>query len=176
MDPGIADAVLSLAARRGDAAMYADYQRRFESAEVPAVRRRFLGALGAFEDRALETRTLEYMLSDKVRPTEILQLLRGMEGRDEAFADRMFRWITEHYTQLAGRLPPPSLRFMPLLGSGCSAERFAATRGFFGDPERAVPGAEQTLARVGDQVNTCLSLREREGERVTRYMRGFTIN
>ena len=34
----------------------------------------------------------------------------------------------------------------------------------------------KTLERVGDNVHTCLSLREREGERVNRYMRGFATN
>jgi alanyl aminopeptidase len=63
-----------------------------------------------------------------------------------------------------------------MTGMGCSAERLAATTAFFRDPQRAIPGVEQTLSRVSDGVNTCLSLREREGERVNRYMRGFTIN
>lgn len=63
-----------------------------------------------------------------------------------------------------------------MVGAGCSKERLTATQAFFGDPARGIPGVDQTLARVGDIVNTCLSLREREGERVNRYMRGFTIN
>jgi hypothetical protein len=63
-----------------------------------------------------------------------------------------------------------------MMGAGCSAERLAASKAFFGDPQRAVPGVDQTMERVSDIVNTCLSLREREGERVNRYMRGFTIN
>jgi len=176
VDPGIADAVVSLAAKQGDAAMFEDYQRRFESTEVPAIRRRFLSALGAFEAPELEARALDYMLSDKVRPTDMFIMMRGMDGRDEAFANRMFKWMMEHYPQIAERVPPPALRFLPMMGSGCSKERFEAAQAFFGDPKRAVPGADQTLQRVSDIVSTCLSLREREGERVNRYMRGFTIN
>ena len=176
VDPGIADAVVSLAARKGDVALYDDYQRRVEATEVPAIRRRFLSALGAFEAPELEARTLDYMLSDKVRPTEMFVIMQGAANRDEAYANRMFQWMTANYPKLAERVPPPALRFLPMMGSGCSAERLAATQAFFGDPQRAVPGAEQTLKRVSDLVNTCLSLREREGERVNRYMRGFTIN
>ncbi len=176
VDPGIADAVLSLAAKKGDAAMFDDYQRRVEATEVPAIRRRFLGALGAFEAPELEARALDYMLSDKVRPTEMFIIMQGASGRDEAFANRMFKWMMDHYPKIAERVPPPALRFLPMMGSGCSAERFAATQKFFEDPQRAVPGVDQTLNRVGDMVNTCISLREREGERVNRYMRGFTIN
>jgi alanyl aminopeptidase len=176
VDPGIAGSVLSLAARRGGAELFAEYQRRFETSEVPAIRRQFLAALGAFEDQALEARALEYMLSDKVRPTEMFVLMQGGGERDEAFAGRMFEWVQRNWARLAERLPPPALRFMPMMGSGCSAERLAATRAFFAEPGRAVPGVDQTLERVGDLVHTCLSLREREGERVVRYMRGFTTN
>jgi len=176
VDPGIADAVVSLAAKGGDAAMFDDYQRRVEATEIPAIRNRFLTALGAFEAPPLEARALEYMLSDKVRPTEMFIIMRGMGNRDEAFANRMFQWMMEHYPKIAERVPPPALRFLPMMGSGCSSERLAAAKTFFGDPQRAVPGVAQTLERVSDMVNTCLSLREREGERVNRYMRGFTIN
>jgi hypothetical protein len=175
VDPGIADAVVSLAARRGDAAMFDDYVRRLEAADVPAIRRRFLAALGAFEDEALTARALDYSLSDRVRPTEMFTVMQGMGSRDEAHAERMFRWMTTNYDRLAQRLPPPALRFMPLMGSGCSEERLAATRAFFTDPQRAIPGVEKTLERVSDNVRTCRSLRDREGARVTAYMRGFAI-
>jgi aminopeptidase N len=176
VDPGIADAVVSLAAKNGDAALFDDYQRRLEATEVPAIRTRFLTALGAFEARPLEARALEYMLSDNVRPTEMFVIMRGMGNRDEAFSNRLFHWMMDHYPKIAERVPPPALRFLPMMGAGCSAERLAASKAFFGDPQRAVPGVDQTMERVSDIVNTCLSLREREGERVNRYMRGFTIN
>ncbi len=175
IEPGIADAVVSLAARTGDAAMYDDFVRRVESSDVPAVRRRFLGALGAFEDSTLAARTLDYMLSDKVRPTEMSVILQGGGRRSEAQSERMFRWMTTNYDRLAQRLPPPAMRFMPMMGSGCSAERLAATEAFFGDPARAMPGIESMLERVRDNVHNCRSLRERESARVTAYMRGFMV-
>lgn len=175
VEPGLADAVVSLAARTGDAVLYDDYVRRLESTAVPAVRRRFLGALGAFESPELVSRSLEYMLSDKVRPTEMSLIMMGGGRRSEAQSERMFQWMTAHYDQLAQRLPPPAMRFMPMMGSGCSAERLAATEAFFGDPVRAMPGIDKMLERVRDNVNGCLSLRERESARVTAYMRGFMV-
>jgi len=176
IDPGIADAVVSLAAKKGDARLFDEYIRRLEATEVPAIRRRFLGALGAFEEPALQTRTLDYALSEKVRPTETFTILQGFGQRNEATGEAMFRWMMSHYEQIASRVPPPALRFLPLFASGCSEERLKAATAFFGDPSRAAPGVEQTLERVGDNVHTCISLREREGERVSSYMRGFAIN
>jgi alanyl aminopeptidase len=176
VDPGIADAVVSLAAKRGDAAMFAEYQRRLEATDVPAIRRRFLSALGAFEDTALTAKALEYSLSEKVRPTETFEILRGMGQRNEAAAARIFQWMMANYDRISSRVPPPALRFLPMFASGCNAERLAAATAFFGDPKREAPGMDKTLERVGDNVRTCLSLREREGERVNTYMRGFATN
>ena len=176
VDQGIADAALSLAAKHGDAALFETYRKRYESAEVPAIRRRFLSALGAFDDTALTTRALQYMLTDAVRPTEMFTVLRGFRERDEAAGAQLFQWMTANYAQIAARVPPPALRFMPLMGSGCSAERLAATQAFFADPARDAPGMSASLDRVRDQVNTCISLRTRDGDRVARYMRGFATN
>jgi len=106
----------------------------------------------------------------------MFDILRGMGMRDEATAARMFQWMMSHYDEIAARVPPPALRFMPMFASGCNAERLAAADAFFGDPKRAAPGMDKTLERVGDNVHTCLSLREREGEHVSSYMRGFALN
>jgi alanyl aminopeptidase len=176
VDPGIADAVVSLAAKKGDAKLFDEYVRRLEVTEVPAIRRRFLSALGAFEDTALTARALEYSLSEKVRPTETFEILRGMGQRNEAVAARTFQWMMANYDRIASRVPPPALRFLPLFASGCNAERLSVATAFFSDPKREAPGMDKTLERVGDNVHTCLSLREREGEHVNTYMRGFAIN
>ena len=111
-----------------------------------------------------------------MRPTETFIIMQGLGGRDENTGERMFKWMMAHYEQLSARIPPPALRFMPMIGSGCSEARLAATKEFFSDPKRAVPGVEKTLGRVSDNVHTCISLRDREGARVTEFMRGFSIH
>ena len=173
VDPGVVDAVLELAARKGDAAMFDDFQRRYQGATVPLLRRRWLSTLGAFEDPALEAKALEYMLSDAVPATEGMSLMRGFGGKGEAAGGRLFAWMTANYPRIAARVPPPFLRFMPMMGSGCSEERLKATQAFFSDPARAVPGVEQTLERVSDTVHGCLSLREREGRSVSEFLRSL---
>ncbi|HEV2106032.1 MAG TPA: M1 family aminopeptidase, partial [Candidatus Eisenbacteria bacterium] len=170
VDPGLAEATLGLAARHGDAAMFDDLQRRFESADVPAFRSRYLTALGAFADTTLEARALAFALTDAVRPTETFAILRGAGARSEAAGARLYAWMTAHYDEIARRVPPPALRFMPLMAGGCSAERLAAAEAFFGDPARAFPGIETTLERLRDGVHACVGLREREGPAAWRYL------
>ena len=170
VDPGVVDAVLQLSARRGDAAMFADFQKRYERSTVPLLRNRWLGAIGAFEDPALELRALDYMVSDAVSPTEGFVIMRSFAGKTEASGQRLFEWLMTHYDKIAARVPPPSLRFLPMMASGCSEERLQATQAFYSDPARAVPGVEKTLERVADQVHGCLSLREREGKSVSEFL------
>ena len=159
-----------LTARRGDAAMFTDFQQRFERSTVPLLRSRWLGTLGSFEDPALEVRALEYMVSDKVPPTEGFSIMRGFAGKTEAASHRLADWMMANYDKIASRVPPPMLRFMPMMGSGCSEERLKATQAFYADPARAVPGVDKTLERVADQVHGCLSLREREGKAVSEFL------
>jgi alanyl aminopeptidase len=173
VDPSVVDAVLGLHARHGDAVMFDELQRRFERATVPQMRRRYLGALGAFEDTALARRALDYGLTKAVRPTESMGTFRVFGPRSDAENARMFAWVTEHYTELAKRLPPPALRFLPMMGSGCSEERLRAAEAFFGDPARALPGIDKSLARIADGVHECRSLREREGAAVEQYLRSL---
>jgi alanyl aminopeptidase len=170
VDPGVVDAVLQLTARRGDAAMFTDFQQRYERSTVPLLRTRWLGTLGSFEDPALEVRALEYMVSDKVPPTEGFSIMRGFAGKTEAASHRLADWMMANYDKIASRVPPPMLRFMPMMGSGCSEERLKATQAFYADPARAVPGVDKTLERVADQVHGCLSLREREGKAVSEFL------
>jgi ERAP1-like C-terminal domain len=173
VDPGVVDAVLQLTARKGDLAMFTDFQRRYESATVPLLRGRWLGTLGSFEDPALETRALEYMVSEKVPATEGMQIMRGFAGKPEAASQRLVDWMMANYDRIAARVPPPMLRFMPMMGSGCSEERLKATQAFYSDPARAVPGVDKTLERVADQVHGCISLREREGKAVSEFLRSL---
>ncbi len=173
VDPGIVDAVLDLAAARGDGAMFTELQHRYESSTVPLLRRRYLATLGAFEDPALEARALDYILSDAVPVTEGMMIMRGFGGKDEAAGARLFQWMTANYDRLASRLPPPALRFLPMMGSGCSQERLAATQAFFSEPAHAIPGVEKTLERVADMVHGCISLRDREGAAVGGYLRSL---
>ena len=173
VDPGVVDDVLAIAASRGDARLFEQLQRRAEDATVPAQRRRFLSTLGGFQDPALEVRALEYMLSEGVRPTESFQIMQAWQGKDEEAGKRMRDWLYDHYEPFSQKLPPPALRFAPMmLGGGCSHQQFDRMKQFLSDPEHFVTGMDRTMAQTLDGVVDCVGLREREGEAVRRYLQG----
>ncbi len=168
VDPSLAGVALDLAAIGGGRELFDEYKKRFESAEAPTERQRFLGALGAFDDPELRRAAYDYALEGPLRPNEIFTV---GSANDAAGRDLGFRWMTESWDQLMERIPPAFASFMPFFASGCSAERLEKARAFFAEPEHQGPATAKQLAQVGEQVADCVRLREREGEAVARYLR-----
>jgi alanyl aminopeptidase len=170
IDVTIAGAVLAVSASDGTAEMFKEYQQKAETTKVPAERSRYLSALGKFDDPKLQDAVLDYALTDKVRPTEMFQVVSGMFDT-EAGRDKLYAWITKNYDRLAGRMPPEFVAYMPYFVTGCSEQRLDAARKFFAVPAHNVDGTDANLAKVSDTITDCLNLREREGKAVAGYLR-----
>jgi alanyl aminopeptidase len=169
VDPALAETALQLSALRGDRALWEDYRERFETARTPNERSRYLSALGEFADSLLVEENLRYSLAGPLRAQEVLQLTRPLDDSERG-RDRLYRWLTENYSEIVARIPPPRAPFLPRMAGGCELERVEAAREFFGDPERMLPGTAETLAKVSDQVKDCAGLRQREGAAVAVHL------
>jgi alanyl aminopeptidase len=168
VDPSLAEKAIQLSAIRGDAALFDRYRARFETATVPADRRRFLSALGNFRDPALADRARAYVFEGPLRPQEVLSIPR-IQAMIPTEAGKVYAWMTEHYADLAARIPADFMVFMPYFAEGCSSERVAAAKTFFAEPEHAPPGTSKELSRVAESVGDCVTLDSREGASVRRY-------
>jgi alanyl aminopeptidase len=171
-DPALLTPALQLAAAHGDRALFGEFQKRFEAAKVPAERNRYLAALAAFEDPALIDEALKYSLTPALRPQEVLVVTFSLTQRG-SHLDTAMQWVTSNYDVIAGRVPPVVLPFLVYAGGGCSAERLATARTFFGDPRHQAPGTDKELAKLSEAVKDCLALRAREGAGVKTYLTGF---
>lgn len=172
VDASIVGAALGVAALDGDREEYEMFRSKYEAAKVPTEKNRYLGALGRFEDPALQDETLAYVLTDKVRPTDMWQVVGGL-FRTEQGRERVYQWLTRNYTVLAARVPPEFTSYFPYFVSGCSEQRLEAARKFFADPAHQVDGTEASLTKVSDQISDCVNLREREGAAVAAYLRSL---
>ncbi len=170
VDATIAGAVLGVAASEGTRDEFLAYQQKFETTKVPAERSRYLSAMSKFDDPKLQDAILDYALTEKVRPMEMFQAVGGMFD-SEAGRDKLYAWMTKNYTQLANRMPPEFVAYLPYLATGCSAQRLDAARKFFGTPAHSVDGTDATLAKVGDTITDCVNLRDREGKSVAGYLK-----
>lgn len=169
VDPTLIEFALHGAAARGDRALWDTYKTRFETAKTSTDRSRFLFSLGTFKDSALVAATLDYQLDGPLRPQELLRPTMAL-GRSTQFEELVWRWMTEHYDALAGRLPPAFRHFLAFFASGCDAQRFAVAKAFFLEPSHNAPGTEETLKQVEASTRDCVSQREREGARVRQFL------
>ena len=172
VDPALAGLALGLAAKDGDLDRFETYRRRFEESNSPLHRGRFLAALGAFDDPAVQARALEYALEGPLRPTELFTIPGGVADSPGG-GDRLFAWFLSHYDAFAERMPPEFVAFLPGIAGGCSAERLERAREFFAEPEHRVEGTDVQMAKTAEQVMDCVHLRQREGDAVAAYLRGL---
>ena len=105
LDPNLADSVVNLAARRGDASLLDRFLAAAKAAETPQERRRFLMALGEFQERDLVERTLVLSLTDAVGTQDVAILLSRMLANPSA-GERTWEFMKKRWAALCRRMPP----------------------------------------------------------------------
>jgi alanyl aminopeptidase len=177
----LVDQAIVLGVRRGDAAMFEDYRRRFETAATPNDRALYLGGLGSFRDPDVRASALDYALKGPLRPQETQAIPAAMSenglspatsrgGGGSEYPDEVMKWVLAHWDELVAKMPPNFASRNLRLTSGCSQERRAQLQQFFSDPKRSDPGVQATLRRMSDAMEECSSLHDREAERVERWL------
>jgi alanyl aminopeptidase len=173
IDPSLAGVSIYNYAKDGDGTLFEEFKSRFENAKIPAVRSRFLWALGQFRDSALIDQALDYTLKGQLYPQEIFSIPFGISGISEKHDHFVFDWFIDNYDVLLSKIPKAYASRMVFIAGGCSKEKLKIAREFFTDEARLAEGTHEQLARVAAQVNDCVNLRAREGESVAEYLRNF---
>lgn len=105
LEPNLADAVATMAARVGDGARFDALLSAAGRAATPQERRRFLMALGDFRGRAEVDRMLGLVLTDAVQTQDVVILLgRALANRDAR--ERTWAFVKRRWSALQKRLPP----------------------------------------------------------------------
>jgi len=106
IDPNLASAIVGIAARHGNAALYQRYlEHKRAAAGDPEDEQRFLFGLTAFEEPDLVQRTLALTLTDEVRPQDRAHLYARLLGTRAA---RCAAWhfVRDRWAELTARLDP----------------------------------------------------------------------
>jgi puromycin-sensitive aminopeptidase len=105
IDANLADAVVSLGARMGDAALH----RRFVDAAMTSAsaqeKRRFLLALGDFQNEKLIDRTLTFALTSAVATQDVAFLLMRLFA-NRAARERTWAFMVRRWDRIRKRVPP----------------------------------------------------------------------
>ena len=105
LDANLADAVVSLAARDGDARLHERFWRAAQAARTPQDGRRFLLALGEFRAPRLVARTLALCLTPAVATQDVVLLLARSMANPAAGA-ATWAFVQRRWSALRRRMPP----------------------------------------------------------------------
>ncbi|BDF96447.1 M1 family metallopeptidase [Pseudoalteromonas sp. KAN5] len=171
VDPYLASTYLNLAAFHGDQHLLDAYINTFKTTKDPQVRTKMLAAMSYFGSAELQTKVLNYSLTDDVTASDMRTIMSGQmysKPRESLFIN----WVYENYDKVAANLPPffvPNLPYFTT--SGCSASSLAKTQSFFMDKIADEPGYARTLSKLEESVNNCISLKERELASVNSFLK-----
>ncbi|HXV36679.1 MAG TPA: M1 family metallopeptidase [Myxococcota bacterium] len=172
IDANLADAVVALAARAGDARL----QRRYCDAALHAPsaqeRRRFLLALGDFRAPQRIDETLRFALSDSVATQDVAFVLVRLLANPAA-RERSWAFIARHWTRVRSRVPPhlcsQLIEATPALLTG--AYRRSVARFFRAHP---VPTGERALRQALERFDWYLGFRARAARDLERWLARVT--
>ncbi len=105
IDANLADAVVALGARVGNAALHRRFVAAAESSASAQEKRRFLLALGDFRDQKLIDRTLRFALTDAVATQDVAFLFVRLFANPAA-RERTWAFMVRHWTRVRSRVPP----------------------------------------------------------------------
>ncbi len=160
VDPPVVAAVVTVAAATGGEERYEQFVERFREADTPQDQLRYLYALADFDDEALMTRTLDFLLGPEVRtqnaPYALARCILNRERGDQAW-----RFVREHWDHANTAFPNASIvRMVDPVKTLTRPEQQADVAGFFA--EHGIPQAAKTLQQVLERQRVNVSLRERE--------------
>jgi len=152
--------VVPIAARNGDAELFDGFMAAIARAKTPVARRRALGALGYFNDPALQERAMAMFLTDDVRSSEFWSVFGPMFSSDETY-ERMWTWFTANYDAVMTKLGPMSARGIVGVGRGfCDEEGKQKVLEFFNDElVQANSGMERNRSLVLESIDSCMTMR-----------------
>ena len=105
LEPNLADSVVAIAARHGDAARYEKLRRAVAEAGTPQERRRFQLALADFGPAALVDRTLAMTLKDDVSTQDVGLVFMRLFANERA-RERTWGFVKKSWDKVSKRLPP----------------------------------------------------------------------
>jgi hypothetical protein len=129
--------------------------------------------LGAFEDRKILSRALDYSLSGPPGPTDFMMIPFTAAGIKENRAI-IFDWAVKNYESIASKTFPEMLAYLyPGLTDVGSDSLLSRARDFFSDPKRKNQTLEIRLNKAADKIATVTRVREKEGGSVRDFLKQY---
>ncbi|MCC7417049.1 MAG: M1 family metallopeptidase [Acidobacteria bacterium] len=160
LDPTSASAIVNIAARQGDAALFDALVKAADAAVSPQEHYRYLYALSSFSDPGLVDRGLQLALSPDMKSQDTsLYLARFLGGANNA---RAWAWVKANWPALEPKIAifGGDTRIVSALSSFCDTAMRDDVEAFF--TAHPLPAAARALNQTVEQINSCIALREQQ--------------
>jgi len=169
VDPNLYGTVVTLAAIKGDAALFDAYQAQLKKAKSPAEYYRYLYALTEFRDPALVQRGLEMLLSPEMRnqdaPHYLSAFFNVTDSQAAAWDFTKKRWadLQHHWTTWGGGTVVNGTH------SFCDSELRNDVRTFF--TTHKVVASERGLKQSLERIDYCIDLRTQQSPKLATWLK-----
>jgi aminopeptidase N/puromycin-sensitive aminopeptidase len=169
LEPTAASAIVGVAARHGDAALWEALHRAAESASSPAERDRYLYALPQFEEPALVDRGLALVLGNEIKSQDTVLYLSRFLTNPSVNA-RAWTFVKQRWTELEPRITifGGDVNLVESLGAFCDASTRNDLRRFF--MAHPLPSAARALDQAVESINACIALHDRQAGSVASWL------
>ncbi|HVW06576.1 MAG TPA: M1 family metallopeptidase [Vicinamibacterales bacterium] len=171
LDPTAADAVVTVAASRGDAHLFDALSDAAAHASSPGEHYRYLYSLAAFEDPALIQRGLDGVLAPDLRAQDaslyLARFFRNPIARAPAWT-----FVKQHWDALVPKVMVfgGDRRIVEALGAFCDTGARDDVRAFF--TAHPLPATSRVLAQTLERIDACIALRTSQTPVVTTWLAG----
>ncbi len=170
LEPNLRDIVTLAVARDGSADLFEMLEARFRNEPDPAVQRRFIQALAAFEDEALHARARELFFGGGIPMQDAASFVNGLMANRQARA-ATFKELRERFAQVrerAGAAPMILRRIIESFGNLDARADLDAMKAFFA--KTPLDDLKQSVAQTVERVEQHVELNERARPAVQRWL------
>ncbi len=169
VDPTMVRAAFQIASRNGDTALYDAFVSHLKSAKSPEQYYNYLGALSGFRQPALESRTLDMILSPDVRGQDLFFAF-GFFGNSQTEA-LAYEYIKAHYPDIVKKLGSDMAAggiASGVSGSFCDAGLRNDAQQFFAT--KNIPDKARQLSQGRERSNICIEMKDTQGPQLAAFL------
>jgi aminopeptidase N len=170
VDPTLAGAVVVVAARHGDAQLYAQYKAQLQKAGSPQEYYRFFYGLAEFPQQALLKQTLASTLTPEVRGQDLYVLINLLAN--PASQNATWDFMRENFDALmkktGGGLGGVGV-FLYGAQNFCTPEKASELKQFF--DQHPFPGTERNQKEAIESINSCVELGGQQQSKLAAWLK-----
>lgn len=171
LDPTLATPLIRLCARTDLGALYDRYIQRFQSAQTPEDRDRYLRGLADFRKPDLARKLLEFTLSDSVRAQDVWKPVRYLLGNPTVQGEA-WRFVKKNWQVLKKKGGSVGAQRM-IQGTEAlwRPEWREEVEAFFKDPANRVEAAQRALAQTLEFIEIGIRFKDQQQQSLSVWLR-----